>query len=139
MWITAPFVNDHCDFSAHFVFSDVGDVSFAQQVATDVKTIKNALESAHEVGLVMRWIPGCTGTAHSLDNVEEVVCHFTERSRLSTRRAGLELDMSYQSIIRILVARISAVRPHACPARDTVTVQLCRSISSEKSRLSRFQ
>ena len=139
MWITAPFVNDHCDFSAHFVFSDVGDVSFAQQVATDVKTIKNALDLAHEVGLAKRSIPGCTRTAHSPDNVEEVVCHFTERSRLSMRRACLELDMSHQSIIRILVARISAVRPHACPARDTETMQLYRSISSEKLGLSRFQ
>ena len=75
--------------------------STGSQNPPDVKTIKNALDLAHEVGLAKRSILGCTRSAHFPDNVEEVVCHFTERSRLSTRRAGLELDMSYQSIIRI--------------------------------------
>ena len=72
------------------------------QKPPDAKTIKNALDLAHEVGLATRPIPGRPRSARSTENTEEVVRHFTERPRQSTRRAGLELNISHQSIIRIL-------------------------------------
>lgn len=68
----------------------------------DAKTIKNALELANEVGLAKRPIPGRPRSARSQENKEDVVHHFSQRPRQSTRRAGIELNMSHQSILRVL-------------------------------------
>lgn len=93
------------------------NLSFSQK-PPDVKTIKNAFDLAYEVGLADRLIPGRPRTSRSDENSEEVVRYFSENPQKSTRRAGLELNLSHQAIIRILHER--GFRPYRLRRRHAM-------------------